>query len=174
MPFSMPGVCLRLAHTHLCIDTVWEEGWEFMWSSSAVSQASDRRAELSQNMQNILVTPNTSSHLTHPQTSILHPVTSGHFALWLSHIVVQHFAHSLYKAFSPSQELVWLAVILGVQPRSFFLSASKRKILWISASFPMTQLKHGSVTAAAKDWQQITGLCWGWERRTAQKYKTLW
>lgn len=62
-----------LAHIYLCIDTMWEEGWDFMWSTSAVSQASDGRAELN-HIQNLLVTPNSSSLLTYPQTSIWYPV----------------------------------------------------------------------------------------------------
>lgn len=98
-------------------------------------------------------------------------VAPSHFALWLSHIVVHHFTHCLYTAFSLSQELVWLAVIFGVQMRSLFLSAT---ILWIYTSFPITQLKHESTTAVAQDWWQMAGLSWGQEGRTGQRYKTLW
>lgn len=58
-----------------------------------------------------------------------------------------------------------------VQLRSLFLSAT---ILWIYTSFPMTLLKHESITAVAQDWWQMTGLCWGQEGRAAQRYKTLW
>lgn len=94
----LPQATHTLAHIYLCIDIIQEEGRDFMWSSSAVSQASDGRAELN-HVQHVLVTPHSSSLLIYPQASILHPVTFGHFSL--CHMLYCSILHTVYTEHSP-------------------------------------------------------------------------